>query len=95
MITDTQRRMLEQTGMLDKMYAQTITSYIRLRYSVDDELAIQRQREEKPEDFETYYAFVEDCKVRARKEIYGEDIEPLELSATTKEYLEQLERLGL
>ena len=46
--------------------------YIRQKYSVDDELGIARQKDKKPEKYETYYNYVEDCLARARKETYGE-----------------------
>jgi hypothetical protein len=35
---------------------------IRKRYSMDDELAIQRQKETKPEEFQAYFDYVELCK---------------------------------
>ena len=70
-MTEQQRKMMELTGTQDKLYAQRISELVREKYSVDDELAIQRQREEKIEDFNNYYAYVEECKARAREEIYG------------------------
>ena len=39
-----------------------IISAIRQRYSVDDEIAILRQRDTKPEEFQEYFEFVEDIK---------------------------------
>ena len=36
-------------------------------YTVSDELAIQRQRDTKPSDFEKYFAFCEECKAEAKK----------------------------
>jgi len=36
---------------------------IRKRYSIDDELAIQRQKEEKPDEFQAYFDYVENCKL--------------------------------
>jgi len=35
---------------------------IRKRYSMDDELAIQRQKETKPVEFQAYFDYVELCK---------------------------------
>jgi hypothetical protein len=35
---------------------------IRDRYSMDDEIAIQRQKETKPEEFQAYFNYVELCK---------------------------------
>ena len=55
----------------DKLYANLVSKLIRERYSVDDEMAILRQKETKPEEWETYNTFCEECKARARKEIYN------------------------
>lgn len=35
---------------------------IREKYSIDDELAILRQRDTKPEEFQEYFEFVENIK---------------------------------
>lgn len=51
-----------------KTYEQRVVELIRLRYSVDDELAILRQRDTKTEEFEEYNAYCENCKTIARVE---------------------------
>lgn len=43
-------------------YEEKIISKIRTKYSVDDELAILRQRDSKPEEFIEYFNFVENIK---------------------------------
>lgn len=48
-------------------YKSDIKSIIRLRYDEDDELALQRQRETKPDDFAEYNAFCEAAKAEAKK----------------------------
>lgn len=52
----------------EKTYAQLVSEYIRERYSLDDELAILRQKDEKPEEYAEYYTYAEECKTRARGE---------------------------
>lgn len=47
-------------------YEQRVVNRIRERYSVDDELAILRQRDTKPEEFAEYNAFVEAIKAEER-----------------------------
>ena len=47
-------------------YEQRVVARIRERYSVDDELAILRQRDSKPDEFNTYNEFVERIKVEER-----------------------------
>jgi hypothetical protein len=44
-------------------YKEKIIQKIRTKYSVDDELAILRQRESKPEEFKEYFDFVESIKL--------------------------------
>ncbi len=47
-------------------YEQRVVDRIREVYSVDDELAILRQRDTKPEEFAEYDAFVERIKAEER-----------------------------
>ena len=51
-----------------KTYEQRVVELIREKYTLDAELAIQRQRDEKVEDFQVYYEYCEECKRRAREE---------------------------
>lgn len=53
----------------ERLYKTEIQRRIRKRYSIDDELSIQRQREEKPEEFAKYNAFVERCKAEVKNEL--------------------------
>ena len=55
----------------DRLYPNLVSRLIRERYSIDDEMAILRQRDTKPEEYEAYNAFCEECKARAKREIYG------------------------
>ena len=55
----------------DKLYANLVSKLIREKYSVDDEMAILRQRDTKPDEYKAYNAFCEECKAKARKEIYS------------------------
>ena len=47
-------------------YKDRIISRIREVYSIDDEIAILRQRDTKPEEFAEYNAFVEQIKAEER-----------------------------
>ena len=57
----------------EQMYKNLVVSYIRLKYSADDEQAILRKKLAGIDngEFDTFNAYVESCKVRARSEIYG------------------------
>ena len=48
-------------------YEQRVVNRIREKYSIDDELAILRQRDTKPEEFAEYNAFVEMVKAEEKE----------------------------
>ena len=50
-------------------YEQRVQQSIRERYSVDDELAILRQRDTKPDEFAAYYEYAEQCKAQEKKQM--------------------------
>ena len=54
----------------DRLYPNLVSRLIRERYSIDDEMAILRQRDTKPDEYEAYNAFCEECKARAKMDIY-------------------------
>lgn len=52
-------------------YEQLVVFKIRERYTIDQELAILRQRDTKPEEFAEYNSYVEQCKVEAKEAVNG------------------------
>ena len=54
---------------IEEQYKNRIVELIREKYSIDDELSIQRQRYTKVEEFEEYNAYAESCKQQAREEL--------------------------
>lgn len=52
----------------DEQYVAKVVELIRKRYSINDELAILRQRDTKPTEFDEYNAYVEECKAEAKGE---------------------------
>lgn len=53
--------------LLNIPYEQRVVDRIRQVYSVDDELAILRQRDTKPDEFIAYHDFVEQIKAEERE----------------------------
>ena len=51
----------------DLSYKEATELLIGLKYSFGDELAIQRQQQEKPDEYKAYYNYCEACKVKARE----------------------------
>ena len=62
--TDEQLAKLKQ-----QKYEKLIVSKIREKYTLDQELAILRQRDSKPIEFAEYNAYVEQCKLEAKQEV--------------------------
>ena len=56
--------------LLEMPYDELVNDLIRKRYSISQEFAILRQKEEKPEEYAAYFAYCEECKelVKAMKE---------------------------
>lgn len=50
-------------------YEERVVELIRLRYDINSELAILRQRDSKPEEFAEYNAYCEECKLQAKEEV--------------------------
>ena len=52
----------EYNHMCSLSYDELINEKIRKRYSESQEFAILRQKDEKPEEYQTYYGYCEECK---------------------------------
>lgn len=63
------KKLIEGTEAEKKEYEALIVSYIRERYSINDELSIIRQRDSKPDEFAEYNRYVEECKAKAKESI--------------------------
>lgn len=50
-------------------YENMIVAKIRQRYSVNQELAILRQQTTKPQEYQAYYDYVEQCKAEVKAEM--------------------------
>lgn len=50
-------------------YGNQVNDLIRCRYSLSEELAILRQKDEKPDEYREYFAFCEECKANAKLEL--------------------------
>ena len=49
-------------------YEERVVELIRERYSVDDEIAILRQKDTKQDEYQAWYDFCESCKAQAKLE---------------------------
>ena len=66
---------IEEEHLIPEMtYEEQVVAKIRERYSVDDELAILRQRDTKPEEFEAYNEYAEQCKKEIKESIFSAEI---------------------
>lgn len=57
----------------EERYVYRVRELIREKYAIEDELAIQRQRYTDTDKFNEYNDFCEECKAKAREEVYNTD----------------------
>ena len=50
-------------------YGNQVNDLIRRKYSLSEELAILRQKDEKPDEYRAYFAFCEGCKSKVKVEL--------------------------
>ena len=59
--------------VIEKQYKSLVVSLVRKKYSQDDEIAIIRQQSTKPDEFEEYNTYVEECKAKAKESLSNPD----------------------
>ena len=57
------------SGMPMPTYDELVDAEIRKRYSVSQEFAILRQKDEKPAEYAEYYAYCEECKAKIKADM--------------------------
>ena len=68
-MTNIEKKIAEKNGTLSKVYGDVVNKKIRMQYTLSEELALLRQRDEKPDEFAKYNEYVEKCKAEAKTEI--------------------------
>lgn len=56
-----------QLEIPQRSYDELVDAEIRKRYTVSQEFAILRQRDEKPDEYAKYYAYCEQCKTAVKE----------------------------
>lgn len=64
---DDYEEVLEMPKYTRQEYIDKVRELIKERYTIEDEIAINRQRDTKAIEFEEYNTFCEECKVRAKE----------------------------
>ena len=67
-MTELEIKLAKLNGIEQFVMATEIDKRIRAKYTISNELAILRQRDDKPEEFAEYYAFAEQCKADVKAE---------------------------
>ena len=55
-------------------YESRVDELIRDRYTMSQELAILRQQTVKADEYQAYFAYCEECKAKAKAEVYGNEV---------------------
>lgn len=50
-------------------YKTKVRELIKEKYTIEDEIALYRQKDIKAVEFEEYYQFCEECKIKAKEEL--------------------------
>ena len=58
-----------EPNAFNKLYENLIVKKIRAKYTINEELAILRQRDTKPTEFAEYNDYVEACKAAVKAEL--------------------------
>lgn len=66
---ESQRQEAERQYWLNTPYDEAVDAEIRKRYSVSQEFAILRQATTKPEEYEAYFTYCEECKAYVKAKI--------------------------
>lgn len=59
-------------GKQEELYDKLTVKFIRERYSLSQELSLNRQKDRKPEQWQEFDNYCEECKARARAIVYAE-----------------------
>ena len=62
------RQEAERSYWFNTRYDTAVDTEIRKRYTVSQEFAILRQRDEKPEEYAVYFAYCEECKAYVKEQ---------------------------
>jgi len=74
-VTSLMINLAKKNGNTEGVYKRLVNEKIRAKYSINDELAILRQRDTKHDEFEEYNAFVENAKTEAKSQIENPETE--------------------
>ena len=65
-MTESNVRLAVKNGTINRVYGDLVNRKIRRRYSLSEELSVMRQKDDKPEEFAEFNAYVEECKREAK-----------------------------
>lgn len=71
-MTEKEIQLAIKNGVADKVYPKLVQDLINEKYSIFDELALQRQRNKKKAEFNEYDAYCEECKAKAKEMLHLE-----------------------
>lgn len=61
----------QKNGVLNRVYADEVSRRVGERYTISDEIALIRQRDEKADEYQEYFDFVESIKTDVKNTISG------------------------
>lgn len=72
-MTEKEIQLAIKNGVAAQVYPTLVQELINKKYSIYDELALQRQRNAKKAEFNEYNSYCEECKAQAKKMLQLEE----------------------
>lgn len=66
-MTEKEIKLAIKNGVAAEVYPKLVQELINEKYSIYDELALQRQRNTKKAEFNEYNSYCEECKAKAKE----------------------------
>ena len=67
-MNEAEKKLAELNDTTDFHYRRRVRQLIRLRYDIEDEIALERQKDTKPAEYAAYFEYCEACKAQAKAE---------------------------
>lgn len=78
MLSEIQIKLAKLSGVEEEVRGQEISERIHQKYPLSAQLAVQRQREQKPEEFAEYNAYCEAVKAQVKAQFAAVEVPTLE-----------------
>lgn len=87
-----QIELAKKNGTINRIKSQMVDAKIRERYSISEQIAILRQKDEKPYEYSNFYQYAEMCKAEVQEYIDNPPSEFDDVKVLTMEEYEDMQK---